>query len=79
MRLDLIQARQFSVLLAHFLTTPREGGETSETHARELGIDVTDYDELIHWPRLCARRALTAMRVVESEIALTNWEQGRGL
>ena len=77
MKLDMVQARQFSVLLNHFLDTPLEGGETPQMCAHELGLPIEDYDPLIHWPRLCTRRALSALRVVENEISATNWEDRR--
>ena len=69
----MVQGRQFAVLLAHFLNTPLEGGETKQMCAHELGLPADDYNPLIHWPRLCARRALSALRVVENEIAATDW------
>ena len=71
MKLDMVQARQFSVLLGHFLSQVRK--DTIAEAATELGIPIGDYNHLVHWPRLCTKRALAALRVVENEIAATEW------
>lgn len=68
MKLDIAQAKIFAVLLSHFLADepvdPAKG-------AVELGIPLMDFDVQIHWPRVCARLALRAMKAVESEVSNT--------